>query len=314
MQLSAQKVLVTGGAGFIGSSVVRTLRDAGANVTVVDREPFPDDSVPSTVGDLEDPSVRDAAVTPDLDGIVHLAARTSVLASMEDPAGTYQANVAVTHELLELARRRRIERFVMSSTNAVTGDVGGHTIREDMPLRPLTPYGASKAAAEMLLDGYAGSYGMITCAVRLTNVFGPGMGRKDSFVARLMRAALSGEDVQVYGDGSQCRDFVHVDDVGRGFLAAWGSEHTGPLIIGSGGSVTVVELVEAVRRVTGRQVPYTHVPAKRGEMPAVIVAIDRAGELGYHPRVTLEGGLATVWQDFTRPVSAMTASESLAPR
>ncbi len=159
--------------------------------------------------------------------IVHLAASTSVLRSVERPAQTYADNVAVTQELLELARIRGVSRFLLASTNAVVGDVGTTTITEELPLRPLTPYGATKAACEMLLSGYAGAYGMTTCALRFSNVYGPGMAHKDSFVPRLMRAALSGSTVRIYGDGSQRRDLVHVDDVVRGVLLGWDSRYTG---------------------------------------------------------------------------------------
>src|SRR5205085_5758799 len=116
-------------------------------------------------------------------------------------------------------------------------------------LRPLTPYGATKAAAEMLLSGYAGGYGMTTCAVRLTNVYGPGMARKDSFVPRIMRAAHADVPVQVYGTGEQRRDFVHVHDAVAGLLAAWRADHVGPLIIGSGRSVSVLDLLAAAEEV-----------------------------------------------------------------
>lgn len=298
MHLSGRNVLVTGGCGFIGAHVVRTLRAAGAHVTVADLEPFPDRDVANVVGDLQRPEVREAAVSGELDGIIHLAAITSVLKSMDDPLPVSHNNVAVTQELLELARRRGIGRFLMASTNAVVGDVGETPISEDAPLRPLTPYGASKAAAEMLLAGYAGSYGMAACALRFTNVYGPGMHRKDSFVPRLMRAATSDGEVRVYGDGSQRRDLVHVDDAVRGLLVAWEQRHAGPLVLGSGNSVSVLELVDAVRRVTDRRLPAEHVPAQSGEMPAVIVDITRASELGYLPDVALEDGLATVWKDF----------------
>lgn len=297
-QLSGQQVLVTGGAGFVGRSVVRALRQERALVTVVDRDAFPDGDVTSVIGEITDPATRDAAVTEGLSGIVHLAAVTSVLRSMEDPAGVYEANVAATAGLLELARARGVERFLLASTNAVVGDVGDAAIHEDVPLRPLTPYGATKAACEMLLSGYAGSYGMSTCALRLTNVYGPGMSHKDSFVARLMRAARSGGTVQVYGDGTQLRDFVHVDDVIQGLLLAWRRRCTGSLIIGSGRSITVLELLDQARRATGRPLPATHVAPKAGEMPAVIVDIGRARSLGYEPAVTLEDGLRTVWADF----------------
>src|SRR5262249_18262529 len=152
------------------------------------RHAYPDPGVPTVLGDLRDPGVRDSAVTPGLTGIVHLGAVTSVLGSLADPALVYEANVAATPGLLGLARGRGVPRFLMASTNAVTGDVGTSTIHEELPTRPLTPYGATKAAAEMLLSGYAGGYGMGTCAVRLTNVYGPGMAAKDSFVPRIMRA------------------------------------------------------------------------------------------------------------------------------
>jgi UDP-glucose 4-epimerase len=293
--LAGQHVLVTGGCGFIGRAVVAGLVAAGARVRVVDHAapPGPD----AVAGDLRDPEVRDRAVTEDLTGIVHLAAVTSVLGALADPAGVHDLNVTATAGLLELARRRGVGRFVMASTNAVTGDVGDAVIHEGVPLRPLTPYGATKAAAEMLLSGYAGGYGLTACALRLTNVYGPGMAAKDSFVPRLMRAANTGAAVEVYGDGTQRRDFVHVDDVVRGLLVAWNSGHTGPLIIGAGRSVTVLDLIAAVERVVGRPIERVHGPAKSGEMPAVIVSIEKARSLGYEPTVGLDDGLATVWAD-----------------
>jgi UDP-glucose 4-epimerase len=292
------RVLVTGGAGFVGRTVVRALIEAGAEVTVVDQTPHPSQSVRSVVGDLRDPAVRDKAVEPGLSGIIHLAAVTSVLGSLRDPALVHDVNVEVTAALLELARLREVPRFLMSSTNAVVGDVGAQTIHEGLPLRPLTPYGATKAAAEMLLSGYAGGYGMITCALRLTNVYGPGMAHKDSLVPRLMRAVLAGDVIHVYGTGRQRRDFVHVDDVAAGVLLAWRTGHVGSLIIGAGHSVSVLELIDTVGQVVGTPVRTEHVPPKPGEMPAVIVSIEQARSLGYQPSVSLPGGLAGVWDDF----------------
>lgn len=296
--LHGQRVLVTGGSGFIGRAVVRGLLAAGAEITVVDHHPFPGPGVETVVGDLRDPAVRDAAVTSRLGGIIHLAALTSVLKSAQDPAGTYEANVAVTAALLELARERGAERFVLASTNAVTGNVGDGIIREDVPLRPLTPYGATKAACEMLLSAYASSYGLAATALRLTNVYGPGMDEKDSFVPRLMRAALAGEGVHVYGDGEQRRDFVFVDDVVQAVLLAWRHRHSGPVIIGSGRSVSVNELVEEARRATGHPIPVDRVAAKAGEMPAVVVSIEHARTLGYRPTVDIDEGLAAAWAYF----------------
>jgi UDP-glucose 4-epimerase len=250
------------------------------------------------VGDLRDPAVRDAAVAADLTGIVHLAAITSVLGSLADPRLVHEVNVEATAGLLELARLRGVPRFLMTSTNAVVGDVGEATIDEDLAPHPLTPYGATKAAAEMLLSGYAGGYGMTTCALRLTNVYGPGMAHKDSLVPRIMRAARADTPIQVYGSGAQRRDFVHVDDVVSGLLAAWRAGYVGSLIIGSGRSVSVLELIAAAATVVGRPVRVEHVDPKPGEMPAVIVSIERARKLGYQPSVSLPAGLATVWDEF----------------
>jgi UDP-glucose 4-epimerase len=302
-ELTGARILVTGGAGFIGRSVVPALRRAGAAVSVVDRHPYPVPDVPCVVGDLRDPAVRDAALTTDLTGVVHLAAETSVLGSLARPAVVQEVNVGATAALLELARLRGIRRFLMASTNAVVGDApvetpGGAVLHEDLPLRPLTPYGATKAAAEMLLSGYAGGYAMTTCAVRFTNVYGPGMAGKDSMVPRIMRAVRADAPVQVYGDGTQRRDFVHVDDAVAGLLAAWRADHLGPLVVGAGRSVSVLELLAAAGRVVGRPIRVEHVEPKPGEMPAVIVSIDRARSLGYRPSVPLAGGLATVWDEF----------------
>ncbi|HEY2764980.1 MAG TPA: NAD-dependent epimerase/dehydratase family protein [Pseudonocardiaceae bacterium] len=294
------RVLITGGAGFVGRAAVDAFMSRGNPVTVADRTAHPDPAVRSVVGDLTDPDVIAAALDDgDVAGVVHLAAITSVLRSVQQPAQTYQANVAVTQELLEGCRRSGAGRFIMASTNAVVGNVGHTAVDETVPLRPLTPYGATKAACEMLLSGYAGAYGMSTCALRFTNIYGPGMRHKDSFVARMMRAALAGGGVQIYGDGLQQRDMVHLKDVTSAVLAAWDRGYVGSVIIGAGRSVTVLELVDAVRTVTGCALPVEHVPAKPGEMPAVIVDIGRARErLGYRPSVSLAEGLTTVWKDF----------------
>jgi UDP-glucose 4-epimerase len=296
---SGARVLVTGGSGFIGRRLVRALLEAGADVTVADRRPFPGGGVRTILGDLCDPAVVARVIQPGTDAVFHLAAVTRVLLSVEDPAGTYRLNVDATAGLLEQARIHGVGSFVLASTNAVTGDVGTATITEQAPLRPLTPYGATKAAGEMLLSAYAASYGISCTALRFSNVYGPGMQEKDSLIPRLMRAAVAGGGIQVYGDGKQLRDLVHVDDIVAGTFAAWRTGHTGPLILGAGESVSVNDILAAARAVTGAELPAEHVPAKPGEMPAVIVDISAARALGYQPVHDLKSGLATVWPEFS---------------
>jgi UDP-glucose 4-epimerase len=289
------KVLVTGGSGFIGRHVVRGLTEQGHEVVVADRNEH--GVVPTVQGDLTDPAVRARAVDGTLDAIVHLAAETSVLGSMQKPAWVYEVNVAATSGLLELARERECGTFVMASTNAVVGAHDG-TITEDLPLRPLTPYGSTKAAAEMLLSGYAGAFGIRTPFLRLSNVYGPGMVAKDSLVPRIFRAAATGGGVQVYGDGLQRRDLVHVHDVARAFVQALESWPSGPTIVGCGTSYDVLTLLNAAREACGRPIAAEHVSAKNGEMRAVVISPGRASDLGWKAEVDLFDGLRSTWADF----------------
>ncbi len=292
-----QRVLVTGGAGFIGRSVVRTLRGAGHEVIVADLARSPEAPRDGVVGDLRADAVRRRAMSGDVDAIVHLAAETSVLGSIRDPALVHETNVEVTAALLELAREQGVGTFVLASTNAVVGP-REDTIVEDVPLAPLTPYGATKAACEMLMSGYAGAFGMRTVALRLTNVYGQGMGLKDSFVARLLRAASHDDGVRIYGDGHQRRDLINVRDVADAVVSAVDSWPDGPVIIGGGRSYSVLDMVETARQTTGRDIPTTHVDPQPGEMPAVIVDITRARGRGWGPTISLSEGMREAWADF----------------
>lgn len=297
--LQGQRVLVTGGSGFIGRHAVATLAAAGALVRVVDLQAHPDPEVEIVRGDIADPEVIEAAFDGGFDGVVHLAAVTSVLRSVQRPELTYQTNVAGTHRVLEGARAAGVRALVFASTNAVTGPMLDPAITERSALRPLTPYGASKAAGEMLMSAYTAVYGVRCTALRLTNVYGPGMQAKDSIVARLMRAIRLGSTFEVYGDGLQVRDYVHVADVVSAMLIALTNANwSGPVVIGSGRSLSVLDVVEKVRDVTGAELPVKHGPARPGEMPAVIVDPAFAHAAGWSPQFDFTTGVTGVWEEW----------------
>jgi UDP-glucose 4-epimerase len=289
-------VLVTGGSGFIGSALVRSLRQDGARVVVADLRPSPDSEVETVLGDLTEPGRVEAAFETLPSAIFHLAARTSVVQSVHAPDMTYRVNVDVTQRLLEVARRLGVRRFVLASTNAVVGGDGVGMIDERSPLGPLTPYGATKAAAEMLCSAYAASYGMAVAAVRLTNVYGPGMAAKDSFVVRLLRAAATGQHATPYGDGQQVRDYLFVDDAVAGLRLACEREVVGPLVIGTGRSVSVLDLCRLAADAAGRPIATRPADPPAGEMRDVRVDVSRARGLGFGPALDLDEGLARTWR------------------
>jgi UDP-glucose 4-epimerase len=305
--LAGQRIVVTGGSGFIGGHVVAALCRMGASVLSVDRRPAPvfrchpdqDHAVTVVEGDLRDPAVVEAALEPGTTGVAHLAAQTQVLKSIEDPEGTFANNVVVTSSLLERARHVGASRFVLASTNAVVGSGASGTLREGVPLSPLTPYGATKAAGEMLLSCYSAVYGVRGVALRFTNVYGLGMSEKDSIVPRLMRIADNGGTFEVFGDGLQVRDYVNVADVADAIIL--GLSHpglSGPVVIGSGHSVSVLDLVDLVQEALGAKLEVRHIPAKTGEMPAVIVDNSLARSWGWEPKLSLEEGIAQVAQEW----------------
>jgi UDP-glucose 4-epimerase len=293
-------IVVTGGAGFIGRAVVRRLLDLGHRVAVADQVPGDLPDVCYRTGDLRHPAAIESAIPRGTEVVIHLAAATSVLGSVACPVEVYHQNVAATAGLLERARIVGVRQFVFSSTNAVVGDVGTRTIREATPLQPLTPYGATKASAEMLIAGYAHAYGIAGTVLRLSNVYGPGMQAKDTLIARLMRAALTERPVGIYGNGQQERDYVYIDDATSAFTLALDQPWDGPLVVGSGTSVSVNRVHETATEIWGVPIPVQRLEPRAGEMPAVRVDISRARARGYSPAVSLAAGLKAVWDDYLK--------------
>lgn len=291
-------VLITGGSGFIGTHLVRLSLNHADSVTVVDLASKSSPEVNHIQCDIRNLQTMISRMPSSIDTIFHLAARTSVLESITDPQTTFQTNVLGTQNVLEVGRILGATHFLTSSTNAVVGNFDGDTITESAILKPLTPYGSTKAAAEMLAHSYSASYGVASTMLRLTNVYGEGMWKKDSIVPRLMRTALGKSQFSIYGDGDQFRDYVHVSDVVQAFINLATKSFTGPVIIGSGESVTVKELISLVSEVVGSPIPYSQVEAKQGEMRGVRVTNALAKTLGVEFKIGLKEGLQRVWQDF----------------
>ncbi|MDQ6914618.1 MAG: NAD-dependent epimerase/dehydratase family protein, partial [Actinomycetota bacterium] len=254
------RAVVTGGAGFIGSHVVDRLLDASMDVVVVDDMSTGRRENLAPGARLEEADVRDAAAMRELlaathpDAVVHLAARASVTRSVAAPEGDAAVNVGGTLALLEAAHRAGVERFVYVSTGgALYGEAERIPTPEDAPIRPLSPYGTSKWAGEAYCDLYARLHGMSTLTLRLANVYGP---RQDPhgeagviaiFCERLRARARP----VVFGDGRQTRDYVYVGDVAAATLAALDSPATGPINVGAGAETSVLDLIDALRALSG---------------------------------------------------------------
>ncbi|HYO41647.1 MAG TPA: NAD-dependent epimerase/dehydratase family protein [Candidatus Limnocylindrales bacterium] len=298
--MTASRVLVTGGAGFIGSALVRRLATSGSEVRVLDnlsighRAYLAGQPCELVVGELADPAVVRAAVDG-CDAVVHLAARAGIPDSVTDPLGTFEANVAQTVHLLEAARGAGVRRFVLASSNAV---LGPHVppADESVLARPASPYGASKLAGEAYLAAYAATYGMATCALRFSNAYGPRSLHKKSVVASWIRAALTNTPLTIFGDGEQTRDFVHVDDLASAIAAALAASEErvagSVLQVGTGLETTVNELAATLERVVQRSVTVHHEPERAGDILRNSSRVDLAAEvIGWRSAVGLDDGL-----------------------
>jgi UDP-glucose 4-epimerase len=302
------KSLVTGGAGFIGSNLVDALLARGDQVTVVDdlstgrRENL--EGALAAGGELVERDIRDAAALREVaraanpDVVFHLAAQIDVRESVVDPAFDASINVGGTANVLEAARAAGARRVVFSSTGgAIYGEGDGQELplREEAPIAPLSPYGHSKFAAEGYLALYGRLYDLSSVSLRLGNVYGP---RQDPLgeagvVAIFCGRLLQGERPTVFGDGTQTRDYIHVDDVVAAMLAAAESEVTGPLNVGTGRETDVLELARCLRDLRPDTAFEPELaPARVGEVRRISIDPGRAvRELGWRAAIDIEKGL-----------------------
>jgi UDP-glucose 4-epimerase len=298
-------VLITGGAGFIGVHLADHLtKQGGYAVTVIDNESLGDranldlDRVRFVPGDLRD---RDqlAAALDGQDAVVHLAADTRVMDSIENPVHNFENNVIGTFNLLELSREHGVGRIVAASTGgAIVGDVPP-PVHERMAAQPTSPYGASKLMLEGYLSAYSAAFALHGCALRFSNIYGPRSFHKGSVVAHFYKRILSGQPLVVYGDGSQARDFLYVGDLVEGIRSAIEGDVVGAFQLGSGVPTTVNELLDLMRSVTGQELDVVYEGFRVGEVVKTWCEIDKARrELGFDPVTPLEEGLRRTWDWF----------------
>ena len=218
------RAIVTGGAGFIGSALIRALAAEGYDVRVVDDLSSGDAAnLDGTGAELRVGDVRDLDLLTEAargcDVLFHLAAGAGVVESMNDPLTNFDQNARGTLTALEAARRAGVPRLVFSSSNAPLGE-NAYPASEEKPVAPLSPYGASKAAGEAYCSAFYGAYGMEAVVVRFSNAYGPRSAHKGNVIPLFIRRLRAGEDLVVFGDGSQTRDFVFCEDLAAGLIAA----------------------------------------------------------------------------------------------
>ena len=298
------KVLVTGGAGFIGSNLVPHLVELGYDVLVLDDlssgQPAPTarPRIRFRRGDFLD----HATLRECLDGIevvVHLAAMSGVMDSVADPAACFAINVEGTFRLLETARRYGIKQFVNASTGgAILGEVAP-PISEAMAPSPLSPYGASKLATEGFCSAYFGSYGLRGLSLRFSNIYGPHSAHKKSVVAAFIKRALNHEPLIVYGDGTQQRDYLYVGDLVRGIAAGINRGATGTFQLGSGRPTSLLVLIQALETICGQKFEIRYEPRRSAEIHSTWCDIGKAATVfAYAAPTTLAGGLRQTWDWF----------------
>lgn len=296
------KVLVAGGAGFIGSHLVRALQEEGHTPVVLDnlstglREHVPGD-IEFLEMDVCDESLLQKIQGKRLDAIVHLAGQTMVDASVQDPKNDAQENIIGTINLLEAARQCDIERVVFSSTAAGYGNVSAEDlpVLESKPLAPMSFYGLSKVTAEHYLEVYRQIFGMGYVVLRFANVYGErqGDGGEGGVISIFAKRIVQGEDITIFGDGEQTRDFVYAGDIANGICAALRTKNVNTAYnLSTQTETSLRELVSLLSKVAGRDIIPLYGPERPGDIRRSMLANGKAARgLGWKPAMPLLEGL-----------------------
>ena len=307
MSLAGSRVLVTGGAGFIGSHLTEKLLEMGANVTVFDNfdkyyrgkeanlvkaSTFPGFNL--VEGDILDTDLLNSAMKG-IDVVIHEAGQAGVGISVEDPRNTNAVNVVGTLNVLWLAKSHRVKRVVNVSSSSIFGKPQYLPIDENHPTNPASPYGVSKLAAEQYAKVFNKIYGLDVVSLRYFSVYGP-RGRPDQVIRKFMQNLAEGKPPVINGDGSQTRDFTHVTDVVSGTIGAAQTEGIGgeAFNIGFGGRTSILSVAEkllALMSITG-MIALVHAPESKGDFPDTQADNRKAKKLlGWEPKIRLDIGL-----------------------
>lgn len=297
------KVLVTGGAGFIGSHLTERLLAAGDRVMVVDdlstgkRDNLPrHEALEFVEGDIRDAAVIDRCARG-MDAVVHLAAVASVQASMDDPLRTHQVNFDGTLNLLEASRRHGIRRFLYACSAAVYGDAAGIPVAEEALPRPLSPYAVDKLSGEHYLLHYHRAHGLAATSFRFFNIYGPRQDPSSPYsgvISIFVERLKSNRPVTVFGDGTQTRDFVYVADLADLLArAVHGSEGNGGVFnVGTGTQHSLQQLLASLEKLSGKKIERRHEPARAGDIRHSCADVSRLKRVfGAAPATPFEQGL-----------------------
>lgn len=300
------KIVVTGGAGFIGSHVVRALLNKGETVTIIDNfDDFYDPAIKqNNLADLECEvapiDLRDAEAIHQLlhrikpEAIIHLAARAGVRPSIQNPKLYLETNVNGTLNLLEGAHANECHRFLFASSSSVYGLSKVVPFHEALPLpQTLSPYAATKLAGEQLCGNFSYLYGMRTLCLRFFTVYGPAQ-RPDLAIHRFTDAISRGKPIKQFGDGSTRRDYTYIDDIVQGILGAmtYDRELFDIFNLGENETTTLSALISMIENAIGRQAIIEHLPEQPGDMPLTCADISKARRLlGYEPTTPLSAGI-----------------------
>jgi UDP-glucuronate 4-epimerase len=305
------KIVVTGGAGFIGSHVVRRLLDDGHDVAVIDN--FTDFYAPAikranvdSFGgrarlleiDIEDfGAVQGALADGKFDVVIHLAARAGVRPSIENPRGYIDTNITGTYNLLEGARAAGTKRFVFASSSSVYGLSKVVPFSEDLPLpQTLSPYAATKLAGEQICGNFSNLYGMRVVCLRFFTVYGPGQ-RPDLAIHKFTDMIERGQAIPKFGAGETRRDYTYIDDIVQGVLGAVdytesGAEAFDIFNLGESETTTLNELIAALEASLGKKAVIQQLPEQKGDMPLTSADISKARRLlGYDPHTRIADGI-----------------------